>query len=127
MKAKKFRRVSPFIPVNHLRNTPDYYRDELGFYDEWLWGEIDGGIRRDDMQLIFTEEPEFTNTINNENTHFVLIWFVDNVDEVYLEFKQRNIKFEADIENKPWGIREFTIKDINGYIIRISESIDLVK
>lgn len=121
MKTKKFHRVSPFIPVKNLRQTLDYYRNSFGFYEEWTWGKIDGGIRRDDMRLLFTEETDFANTINNQNTHFVLIWFVDNVDEIYEEFKERNIEIKHDIENKPWGIREFSIQDINGYLIRVSE------
>ena len=123
MKENKFHRVSPFIPVKNLMQTLDYYRDRFGFYDEWTWGDIDGGIRRDDMRLLFTEEPGYVSAINNENTHFVLIWFVDNVDDIYKEFKERNIKIENDIESKPWGIREFSIQDLNGYLIRISEGI----
>jgi hypothetical protein len=52
------------------------------------------------------------------------IWFVENVDAIYKEFKEeRKITIISDIENKPWGIREFSIHDINGYLIRISEGI----
>ncbi len=123
MKPKKFHRVNPFLPVRNLRQTLDYYREHFGFYEEWLWGDIDGGIRRDDMRLIFTEEPDFVNKFNTDQTHFVLIWFVDNVDEIYEEFKQRNIEITQDIKNEPWGIREFSIRDINGYLIRVSEGI----
>jgi hypothetical protein len=37
---------------------------------EWTWTNdegkvIDGGIRRDDMQLLFAEDPEFVNVINS--------------------------------------------------------------
>jgi uncharacterized glyoxalase superfamily protein PhnB len=123
MKPKKFYRVNPFIPVRNLQETLDFYRDKFGFYEEWKFGEVDGGIRRDDMRLVFCEDPDYIKEINNETYNFTLTWFVDNVDDIYNEFKERNIEIKSDIEDKPWGIREFTIEDINGYRIRVSEGI----
>jgi catechol 2,3-dioxygenase-like lactoylglutathione lyase family enzyme len=54
MKSKIFIRSNPHLPVRNLRQTLDYYRDTLGFHDQWKWadknGDIkDGGIRRNDM------------------------------------------------------------------------------
>ena len=61
MKPKKFIRTNPHLPVRNLLQTLDYYRDHLGFYEEWTWtnGEgkvVDGGIKRDDMRLLFAED-----------------------------------------------------------------------
>lgn len=123
MKPKKFYKTTPFLPVKNLRETLDYYKDVLGFYEEWAWGDIDGGIRRDDMRMIFCQDPDYVEAINNDVYHFVLIWFVDNVDEIYDEFRLKNILITADIKDEPWGIREFTFRDINGYHIRVSETI----
>jgi uncharacterized glyoxalase superfamily protein PhnB len=124
MKQKKFNRLNAFIPVRDIQETLSYYRDTLGFYEEWTMG-TDGGIRRDDMRVIFCQDPDYLSSINNETYSFTLIWFVDNIDEIYKEFKEeRKIRIAADIENKPWGIREFSIHDINGYLIRISEGIN---
>ena len=90
MRRKKFIRSNPHLPVKNLRETLDYYRDILGFNDEWTWknanGEIkDGGIRRDEMRVLFAEDTEFLNAINNENSRLPLMWFVENIEEVYLE------------------------------------------
>jgi hypothetical protein len=123
MKEKQFTRLNAFIPVNDIHETLNYYRDRLGFYEEWTM-DTDGGIRRDSMRLIFKQDPDYVSVLNNETYRFVLIWFVENVDEIYKEFKEeRKIIIVCDIENKPWGIREFSIYDINGYLIRISEGI----
>jgi hypothetical protein len=123
MKEKQFTRLNAFIPVNDIHETLNYYRDRLGFYEEWTM-DTDGGIRRDSMRLIFKQDPDYVSVLNNETYRFVLIWFVENVDEIYKEFKEeRKIIIVSDIENKPWGIREFSIYDINGYLIRISEGI----
>jgi hypothetical protein len=77
MKTKKFIRSGPHLPVKDLKQTLDYYRDTLGFYDEWAAGDKDGGIRRDDMRLLFGEDAEFTTAINNTTHRLPLMWFVD--------------------------------------------------
>jgi len=35
-------RCGAHLPVKDLRMTLDYYRDVLGFYDEWTFGDKDG-------------------------------------------------------------------------------------
>ena len=85
----KFHRSGIHLPVRNLRRTLDYYRDTLGFYEEWTWGEKDGGIRRDDMRLLFGEDPGYTGIVNNETNRLNLMWFVDNIDEIYSELKER--------------------------------------
>jgi uncharacterized glyoxalase superfamily protein PhnB len=124
MKPIKFYKTTPFLPVKNLRQTLDYYRETLGFYEEWTWGAIDGGIRRDDMRMIFCEDTDYVQILNTDTHWFVLIWFVDNADAIYNELIQKNIPIAAPIKNEPWGIREFAFRDINGYYIRVSEGIN---
>ncbi len=121
MKSKKFLRSGPHLPVKNLKQTLDYYRDTLGFYEEWIWEEKDGGIRRDDMRMLFAEDPSFTETINNNNHRLPLMWFVDNIDEIYAEFKERKIELADELKTHPYGLREFAFIDINGYYIRVVE------
>ncbi len=122
-KSKKFHGFNPFIPVRNLKQTLEFYRDRLGFHDEWMWNDLDGGIERDDLRLMFSEEPVFFETPVNNDFHSTLMWFVDNVDEIYEEYKCRHIPILGNLENKPWGTREFIFSDPNGYIIRVAEGI----
>jgi catechol 2,3-dioxygenase-like lactoylglutathione lyase family enzyme len=129
MKPKKFIRNNPHLPVRDLRKTLDYYRDVLGFYDEWTWanseGKItDGGIHRDDMRLLFGEDPDFADTIAGyKKSRLALMWFVENIDDIYAEFKDRDIEFADELRAHPHGLREFAFVDINGYYIRIAEAV----
>jgi hypothetical protein len=124
MKAKKFIRCTPHLPVKNLRLTLDYYRDKLGFTDEWIFGNKDGGIRRDDLRLLFGEDGDFTNDVNNNKHLLPLMWFVDDIDRLFLEFKERNIELADELRLHPYGLREFAFIDINGYYIRLAEAID---
>lgn len=127
MKPKKFIRTNPHLPVKNLQQTLDYYRDNLGFYEEWTWTNdegkvIDGGIRRDDMRLLFAEDPEFVNVINSyKKNRLPLMWFVDNVDEIFSEFQKRKIEFADTLKTHAYGLKEFAFVDINGYYIRVAE------
>jgi uncharacterized glyoxalase superfamily protein PhnB len=130
MKAKKFIRCNPHLPVKNLRLTLDYYRDSLGFYDEWTWpdknGAIkDGGISRDNMRLLFGEDPNFSDINKNYKSNGLsIMWFVDNIDEIFIEFEGRGIRIADTLRTHPYGLKEFAFIDINGYYIRIAEPVE---
>ena len=130
MKPKRFIRTNPHLPVKNLRQTLDYYRDNLGFYEEWTWTNdegnvIDGGIRRDDMRLLFAEDPEFVDVINSyKKSRLPVMWFVDNVDGIFSEFQKRKIEFADTLKTHAYGLKEFAFVDVNGYYIRVAEAAD---
>jgi uncharacterized glyoxalase superfamily protein PhnB len=129
MKAQKFLRCNPHLPVKNLQNTLDFYRNTLGFEEEWTWankeGKItDGGIRRNGMRLLFGEDPEFTLQINNKKHQLSIMWFVDNIEEIFVEFQKRDIEIAASLQTHSYGLKEFAFIDINGYYIRVAESTD---
>jgi hypothetical protein len=117
-----FIRNNVHLPVKDLRATLDYYRGVPGFGDEWMFGDKDGGISRNGLRLLFAEDEAFTNDINNEYHRLPLLWFVESIEEIYAEFKNRNITIADDLRLHPYGLREFTFIDINGYYIRVAES-----
>ena len=49
------------------------------------------------------------------------MWFVDNIEEIYAEFRERNIEIADALRTHPYGLREFAFVDINGYYIRVAE------
>jgi len=124
MKPKRFVRLGPHLPVKNLRLTLDYYRDKLGFTDEWTFGDKDGGIQRDELRLLFAEDSTFTEEINNDRHRLPLMWFVDNIEEIYIEYKNRDIELSDNLRTHPYGLREFAFVDINGYYVRVAEAIE---
>jgi len=130
MKTKKFIRSNPHLPVRNLRETLDYYRDTLGFTDEWTWtngeGEItDGGVSRDEMRLLFGEDPGFADVIESyKKSRLPLMWFVEDIDAVYVEYWEKGVEFTDELRTHTYGLREFAFVDINGYYIRVAEAAD---
>jgi len=115
------------MPVRDLKETIAFYRDKLGFSNEWFWYDTDAGIRRDDLGLLFRHSPNYVENLNKQNEHFEICWFVCNVDQVYSEYKAKGVRIISELEPKPWGMREFTIEDPNGYYIRIGEGLEHAK
>ncbi|MGZ3811205.1 MAG: VOC family protein [Mucilaginibacter sp.] len=124
MKTSRFITCTTHLPVINLRQTLDYYRDTLGFYDEWTEGRLDGGIHRDGLLMLFAQNPSHAKTINTSDARLNLLWFVDNIDEVNAEFKRKNIEIASPLTNYSYGLREFAFIDINGYYIRVAQRID---
>ena len=121
MKAMRFHHAGPHLPVKNLIATLTWYRDVLGFYDEWTFGEKDGGIRRDDMRLLFGENPSHVALINSKDNHLPVLWFVENIEDIFLEFKGKGVAIVDPLRDHVYGLKEFAFIDINGYYIRVAE------
>ena len=49
-------------------------------------------------------------------------FFVENIDEIFEEFRNRQIEIADELKLHPYGLREFSFIDINGYYIRVTEA-----
>ncbi|GIM61283.1 glyoxalase [Capnocytophaga canis] len=64
-----------------------------------------------------SQQPIFQKPFQNQGVYLTIE--VENVDEVYKELKNKNIRIEIELRNEPWGDRHFAIKDPNGIGIDI--------
>jgi GNAT superfamily N-acetyltransferase/uncharacterized glyoxalase superfamily protein PhnB len=111
----KFTRAIPQLPVVNVTAAAQFYRDVLGFQIDWTWGENDyGAVSRDDavFYLCAWKPPiaPVTCIIN-----------VPEVDPLCAEWRAKGAKIVSDPEDKPWGLREFTVEDNNGHRFRIGQ------
>jgi uncharacterized glyoxalase superfamily protein PhnB len=122
MKEKKFLKITPHIPVPDVVKTVEWYKQHLNFSEEWYWGNpvSDGGCRRDELRVLFGKSSTPLNTPNEMS----LIFFVANVDAIFEEMQQKNLSVISPLQQYDYNIKEFSIRDINGYIIRFAESSD---
>jgi len=78
-----------------------------------------------EMRLLFAEDPEFVSVINSyKKSRLPLMWFVDNIDEIFSEFKKKQIEMADTLKTHAYGMKEFAFVDINGYYIRVAEGAD---
>jgi hypothetical protein len=118
----QFNHTAVHLPVINLEKTLAYYKNTLGFYDEWTFGSKDGGIRRDNMRLLFYEDPDHVELINSAKHRLPVLWFVSNIEDVHAEFIKRDIEVIDPLRQHPYGLVEFAFVDLNGYFIRVAEN-----
>jgi GNAT superfamily N-acetyltransferase/uncharacterized glyoxalase superfamily protein PhnB len=110
----RFARAIPQLPVLNVGETAQFYRDVLGFKIDWTWGENDyGAVSRDEMVLFLCAMPppvaRVTCVIN-----------VREIDALCAEWRKKGAKILSEPDDKPWGLREFTVEDNNGHRFRVS-------
>jgi catechol 2,3-dioxygenase-like lactoylglutathione lyase family enzyme len=103
----------PQLPVEDVEKAQIYYKEFLGFEILWTYPDKSiGAVGREDVAIFFAK----TNRSIEPNIHWI---FSENVDLTYAEFKARDVDIIEDIENKPWNMRQFAIRDLNGHIFYI--------
>lgn len=98
----------PELPVTDVVLTQRYYRDYLGFEIGWLLpNEELGAVSRDDAAIILrkTTQPFDPSAV----------WiYAENVDDSYNELQSVGARIVEPLEDKPWGLRQFQVEDLDG-------------
>jgi uncharacterized glyoxalase superfamily protein PhnB len=98
----------PELPVEDVERAQHHYRDALGFEIGWLYpGKEIGAASRGNVALFFRRKtPPFEPAV-----HWV---FADDIDAMYDELRSSGAKVVEPLEKKPWGLRQFTVEDLDG-------------
>jgi uncharacterized glyoxalase superfamily protein PhnB len=104
------------LAVKDLKIEAAYYIDKLGFDRDFTapgWEFLSFG----DFKVMLGEcSDEMTAEATGNHSWFAHV-LLKNVDDVYREFIERGAQILSPIENKPWGIRDFTVKTPDGHRI----------
>lgn len=102
-------RPVPELPVADVERAQQHYRDALGFEIQWLEPDKGiGAVSHGDMGPIFFRKrtPPFEPAV-----HWV---FAEDIDATYEELKSSGANIVDPLEKKPWGLRQFTVQDLDG-------------
>ncbi len=108
------------LAVNDLSKSTDFYKNMLGFQTLWEGGGWHSLVR-DSINITLGECPD-DKPASEIGCHSYFAYLeVENIDELYKEYKGKQVEILSDIENKDWGQREFSIKTIDGHRITFGE------
>lgn len=102
-----------------VTKTVAFYAEVLGFKQHWLWGNPPtfGCIGLGKAELFLCQQPELAGNVDGH------LHFFDagaEVEALYEQHRASGAPIISPLENKPWGIREYTVRDLNGYHLRFS-------
>jgi predicted enzyme related to lactoylglutathione lyase len=98
----------PELPVVDVERAQQHYKDALGFEIGWLYpGKEIGAASRGKVVIFFRKRrPPFEPAI-----HWV---FREDIDASYQQLQSSGANIVDPLERKPWGIRQFTVQDLDG-------------
>jgi uncharacterized glyoxalase superfamily protein PhnB len=119
--------ISPALAVRNMKQTIQFYRDSLGFQMGMTFPDADNpeyaDLSMDGMVIMLV--PAQNAGIGAEaklGTGVNLYMQIDgDIDDYYSELKSRGVKMIVDIKDEPFGIRDFTVEDINGYKLTFNQ------
>lgn len=95
----------PELPVDDAAAAVRYYRDVLGFTVNYEQDDL-GVLDRDDIRILLLKRtPEHTGI----GSAYV---YVRDADMLYQELVKSGADVQSEPVSQPWGLREFSIRDI---------------
>jgi GNAT superfamily N-acetyltransferase/uncharacterized glyoxalase superfamily protein PhnB len=110
--------VEPVLAVRDVAATVSYWTEILGFKSKWTWGEPPnhGGVSWGETFIQFTLNPELA-ALSKGNC----VWIrVRNLDALFDLHKNKNAEIVTPMQDQPWGMADYTVREINGYYVIFS-------
>lgn len=136
----RYKKLTPNFSVKNVKDTVLFYQDILGFKLEMVVPSTENIIEqnltkdkiynyammsKDEVFVMFLEEnnlkedmPLLKNTTHGASLLFYID--VDDIDAVYDSLKDK-VEIVKELERTWYGMKEFYIKDCNGYILGFGE------
>jgi uncharacterized glyoxalase superfamily protein PhnB len=120
--------LSPLLAVRDMKKTLDFYTKSLGFTLKMAFPTPDNpeyaDIVKDGMVMMFI--PAKNHGINEKEKLGVGVYLylqIDgDIDKYYNELKQKGVKIAVDIKDEPFGVRDFTVEDPDGYKLTFNQT-----
>jgi catechol 2,3-dioxygenase-like lactoylglutathione lyase family enzyme len=112
--------ICPKLPMRNISVTRDYYVNQLGFRE---WGNSNTAnylmLEKDKIQIHFFEHKNLDPLINYGQV-YIRVQEIDNLFRDLLNNKTV-IHPNGELENKPWGQREFSLLDPDNNLLTFGQ------
>jgi catechol 2,3-dioxygenase-like lactoylglutathione lyase family enzyme len=113
----QFEGISPVFQVSDVTQALTFYCERLGFAVGWTWGEppTHANVCRGQIGINLTLEPSEAGS----GEAYVGL---RGIDTYYAELQARNVKV-GELDDRPYGMRDFALIDEDGNRLVFGESI----
>jgi predicted enzyme related to lactoylglutathione lyase len=123
--------VAPYFIVDDVVKTANYYRDKLGFEYDRFWGEPPSFcmVRRNGVTVMLKQLEKTglmrpNGVADPDNVPWDAYIWIDDADALSTEFKTKGVKIVRELENQPYGCRDFDVEDCNGYRLCFGQDLE---
>lgn len=106
-------KVFPTLLVSNIVTAVDFYVSRLGFSQRFTWGDPPtyAGVDLGEVTLHLQQNKYYP--IGPSEVNFI----IDNADVLYDFHKTNGVEIVEEIDDRPYGIRDYMIKDVDGNFI----------
>jgi uncharacterized glyoxalase superfamily protein PhnB len=114
----------PVIGTADVENTVRYFEQTLGFKQQWIWGDppVYAGVKAGGALLYITHDPDLAMAIRERQLSPDIFLWVKDIDRVYEQHRAKQADIVEDLTARPWGIRQYVVREPNGYRLKVAES-----
>ena len=123
----KYTRITPSLPVTSVPASIDFYTTKLGFRlagrdrDDHTWLQLVSPTetygRYDAPVNIYLRRRGFPDVEDDKGPAKIYIRCdgeENDLKELFQSFVMEGVSVTAGISTKPWGLRDFTVEDLDG-------------
>ena len=118
--------TAPVLLVPDVAYAVAYYCVVLGFKVEFVQHEHYIAVFRDGVHVhlaasngveLRSNRVAWTQTVQPADVNF----FVSDADALFEEFSKKGAEIDEPPTNQKYGVRDFQVKDCNGYLLRFNQ------
>lgn len=111
------RQALPELPLNDLPAGIEHYQEVFGFRAFYANDSV-GVMYRDKVSLVLAARSASHTGIGSAYV------YAENVDELYAELKAKGANLLGEPVDRPWGVRDFAVSDLEGNQIRFGQRVE---
>ncbi len=117
-------RSMPVLQVSDVARSEAFYCDTLGFTSHGTWG--------DGPDFAIVQRGQLTIALDRSrqegpvplNQYWAAYVYVEDADALHKEFAGRGVDIARGLENMPYGLRDFDIRDPDGHLIAFGHDLE---
>ena len=120
--------ASPSFTVNDLDRSLSWYRDVVGFAVEETWKDggkvIGASLRAGDVSFMIGQDDWKKGRDRKKGEGFRIFCTTPrSVDDIAKRIKAKGGRLDHEPQDQPWGMRDFSVTDPDGFKITIAQNL----
>jgi uncharacterized glyoxalase superfamily protein PhnB len=79
------------------------------------------GVKYSAAEIYFSHDPGLLRAIQEKKVNPEIFVWIENADTLFNEHVANGAEIIEPISDRPWGARQYVVKDINGYHLKFAQ------
>jgi uncharacterized glyoxalase superfamily protein PhnB len=121
----KIHSAAQVIGTDDIEKSLSYYINVLGFSFDFKYGDptVYAGVKSDQAEIYFCDSPAQAHVVKEKKLAPEIFIWVSDAQSLFEEHVNNGAVVFEPISDRPWGARQYVIKEINGYHLKFAQPI----